>query len=139
MHRVTEMRIAFCRTAQRRDVENLIKYLDKDEYRFRSGYAKEYTWRRLNAVELNGSQRRRLMEIALRYLHKRMNREFWYMCRFIRRIADDAFRYRVADLAESKDDLVRKRASLLHAYLQSADAGEAAHREFGYECFRAKR
>jgi hypothetical protein len=128
-----EMTLAFRRTTQRRDVEVLIRILDLDEYCGGSGYAKEYIWHRLKAVELNGSQRRRLQEIAFRYLHKRMKREFWYMCRFIRRIADDAFRSRVAKLAESKDELVRKRASLLQAYLESPIAGEAAHRNFHYE------
>jgi hypothetical protein len=139
VHRVMEMKLAFRRTTQRRDVENLIRYLDKDEYCGGSGYAKEQAWHRLKAVELNGSQRRRLQEIALRYLHKRMNREFWYMCRFICGIADDAFRTRVAGLAESNDELLRKRASLLNAYLQDRQAGELAHQEFSYKCRRTGR
>lgn len=139
MHRVIEMRLAFRRTANRRDVENLIKYLDRDEYCDGSGYGKERAWRRLRVVQLNGSQLRRLQEIALRYLHKRMNREFWCMCRFICGNADDAFRSRVRRVAESKDVLVRKRASLLQAYLQSEVAGEAVRREFRYECLRRKK
>jgi hypothetical protein len=109
-----------------------------DEYSRGSGYDKEYIWHRLKRVEVNGSQRRRLEEIAVRYLHRRMRREFWSMCRFIHRIADDAFRAQVAMLMKSKDQLVRKRASLLQAYFAGLEAGEASHREFQSECFRKK-
>jgi len=123
MHHRTEIRIAF-RDSKRhgRGTDALIRLLEKDEYRHRTGYAKEYAWHLLKTTSLNGSQRKGLRAIALRYLHKRMNREFWYMCRFIHSIADDEFRSQVAMLSESKDELVRKRASLLQAYLASPAA-----------------
>ena len=138
-HRVTEIRIALHRRDNRRDPERMIRYLERDEYRFRSGYVKEAIWRRLNAAELSGLNRRRLLEVAMRYLQKRMNREFWYMCRFISRIADDEFRARVAKLAESRDELIRKRASLLLPYFQSSEAGEAAREKFRHECWSRQR
>jgi hypothetical protein len=139
MHR-TEIRIGF-RDSKRssRGVDVVIGFLEQDNYRRRTGYAKEYAWHLLKGIELTGSQRRRLLEIALRYLHKRMRREFWYMCRFIHRIADDSFRSQVATLTQSKDALVRKRASLLQAYFVSTEAGEASHRAFQSECLRTKR
>ena len=135
MHHRTETKIAFRDSKRhRRGTEALIRFLEKDEYRHRTGYAKEYAWHLLKTTSLNGTQRRRLRAIALRYLHKRMNRESWYMCRFIHRIADDGFRSQVAMLIQSKDELVGKRASLLQAYLEGPVAGEGAHREFQSEC-----
>lgn len=132
----TEIRIGF-RDARRsgRAVDVVIAFLERDDYRRRTGYAKEYAWHLLKGIELTRSQRRRLQEVALRYLHRRMRREFWYMCRFIHRIADVSFRSQVAMLTQSKDALLRKRASLLQAYLVSPDAGEVSHKEFNSECF----
>jgi hypothetical protein len=139
MHHRTELYIAFRDQKPHRCVGALIRFLDRDVYRHGSGYANEAAWHLLKSSVLTSSQRRQLQEIALRYLHKRMTREFWYMCRFICRHADDAFRARVDRLADSKDRLVQKRASLLRAYLESPAAGEEAHREFKYECLRTKR
>ena len=139
MHRRTETKIAFSNARRcRGDLDALIRFLERDDYRRRTGYSKEYGWHLLKRVELTGTQRRRLLEIAQRYLHRRMGREFWYMCRFIHRIADDAFRAQVAMLMKSKDELVRKRASLLQAYFAGPEAGEVSHREFRSECFRKK-
>ena len=140
MHRRTETIIAFQNlTRSRGDMDAVIRFLERDDYRRRTGYAKEYAWHLLKRAELSASQRRRLLEVANRYLHRRMGREFWYMCRFIHRIADDAFRSQVAMLLKSKDELVGKRASLLQAYFAGPEAGEAAHREFHFECLKHKR
>ena len=139
MHRA-EIRIGFRDSRRsRRGVDVVIGFLEKDDYRRRTGYAKEYAWHLLKGIELTASQRRRLQEIALRYLHKRMRREFWYMCRCSHGIADDQFRSQVMILTKSKDVLVRKRASLLQAYFVSLEAGEASHREFHFECLESKR
>src|SRR4030095_5537329 len=139
MHR-TELRIAFRESKQSRcGVDVLIRFLERDDYRRRTGYAKEYAWQLLKRAELNGSQRRRLQEGALRYLQKRMRREFFYMCRFIHRIAVDDFRAQVALLVQSKDAFVSKRASLLQAYFSGPESGEASRREFQFECLRSKR
>lgn len=72
----TEITIAFRNSKRyRRGTGALIQCLDEDEYRHGTGYAKEYAWRHLKTTALNGSQRRRLRAIALRYVHKR----FWYL------------------------------------------------------------
>ena len=138
--RRTEIRIGFRDSKRsRRAVDVVIGFLERDDYRRRTGYAKEYAWHLLKRVELNGSQRRRLRAVALRYLHKRMTREFWYMCRCVHRIADDAFRSQVAMLIQSKEKLVAKRALLLSAYFAGLEEGEASHREFHSECLQNKR
>jgi len=116
----------------------LIRFLEKDEYKFGTGYAKELIWRNLKRVKLTDNQKQRLRKVAMTYLNKRMQREFWYMCRFIHLIADDTFRSQVKTLTESKDGKVRQRASLLYAYLQSDAQGERVRRDFYYKCLRVR-
>ena len=108
-----------------RGVEPAIKFLKADVYEFRSGYLKEYLWRYLNRVPLSDRQRQRLLEVARKYLARRMTREFRSMCRLVHRIADEEFVIDVRSLAESaNDERIRRRAQLLSAYVQSLEAGE---------------
>lgn len=108
-----------------RGVEPAIKFLKTDVYEFRSGYLKEYLWRYLNRVQLSDRQSKRLLEVARKYLARRMTREFRSMCRLVHRIANEEFNADVQSLAESaSDERVRRRAQLLWAYIQSLDAGE---------------
>ena len=110
--------------------ETMIEFLEEDPYRFRSGYAKEHIWRVLKRARLSESQKRRLRQVAFAYLNKPMSREFWYMCRFIRTIADESFQRDVEQLARSRAAGVRERAGHLLAYLESPDKGAAARNEF---------
>ena len=108
-----------------RGVEPAIKFLKADVYESRSGYLKEYLWRYLNRVPLSDRQSRRLIEVARKYLARRMTREFRSMCRLVHRIADEEFIIEVQSLAESSsDERIRRRAQLLSASIQSLDAGE---------------
>lgn len=108
-----------------RGIEPAIKFLKTDIYESRSGYLKEYLWRYLNRVPLSDRQRQRLLEVARKYLARRMTREFRSMCRLVHRIADEEFNLDVQSLAESASDVrVRRRAQLLCAYIQSLDDGE---------------
>ena len=130
----TAYALGYLQIGNPRGLETIISFLQRDEYRHRSGYAKEYAWHLLTRAPLTERQKERLRSVALEYLRRRMQREFWYMCRFICRIADTQFRNRVQELTKSKDELIRKRASLLNAYLQSPEKGERVRREFWYEC-----
>ena len=108
-----------------RGVEPAITFLKADVYESRSGYLKEYLWRYLNRVPLSDRQRQRLLEVARKYLARRMTREFRSMCRLVHRIADEEFVIDVRSLAESaNDERIRRRAQLLSAYVQSLEAGE---------------
>ena len=121
-----------------RNIESIIRFLSKDEYSFGTGYVKEYAWRVLRRAKLTERQRERLRSVALNHLRKRMRREFWYMCRFICCIADKPFKSRVEQLTASKDELIRKRAVLLNAYLESPEKGERLRVEFWRECLSSK-
>ena len=121
-----------------RGLDSIIRFLEKDEYRFGSGYLKEYCWHYLKRASLTESQKHRLRQVALEYLHKRMKREFWYMCRFIRRIKEESFRAEVEHLTNSSQSGVRKRASLLKSYLESPETGERMRKKFHRECLDDK-
>jgi hypothetical protein len=108
-----------------RGVEPAIHFLRADVYEFRSGYLKEYLWRYLCRVPLNERQAERLLQVARKYLERRMTREFRSMCRLVNRIAGEEFARDVRQLAESsKDEGVSQRAKLMQAYIQSLDAGQ---------------
>ena len=108
-----------------RGVEPAIHFLKADVYEFRSGYLKESLWRYLSRVPLTERQTERLLQIARKYLERRMTREFRSMCRLANRIAGEEFARYVRELAESSSDKgVSQRAKLMQAYLQSLDAGK---------------
>ncbi|GAA5081865.1 hypothetical protein GCM10025759_32680 [Lysobacter panacisoli] len=62
-------------------VEAAVSFLVADPYHFRSGYLKEYLWRWLPHCSLTSSARTRLEHAALKYLDRRISREFWNMCK----------------------------------------------------------
>src|SRR5438552_3052486 len=121
-----------------RNLETIIRFLEKDEYRFGSGYLKEQVWKTLAKVNLTERQKERIFNIAISYLNKRMQREFWYMCRFVYRISNDNFKRNVENLAKSENKGVNIRANLLLAYLINPNIGEEKRHEFHNECLSKK-
>ena len=112
-------------------LEPAIRFLQDDVHESGSGYLKESIWQYLPRVALTDRQKERLLQIARKYLDRRMTREFWHMCRFIGQIADVEFAGYVQNLGESaKDESVRQRAALLGAYLQSIETGEKERQRF---------
>jgi len=96
-----------------RNVEFVIRFLEKDEYKFGTGYIKEDIWRNLKRVSLTESQKERIRKVAFQYLLKGMRREFWYMCRFIRHIANDTFQSQVQQYIKSEQADVKWKALIL--------------------------
>ncbi|HEX8832982.1 MAG TPA: hypothetical protein VF719_02215, partial [Abditibacteriaceae bacterium] len=91
-------------------LEPVIAFLERDSYCHGSGYSKEKIWRLLPRVELTKKQKARLLGVSLQYVHTRMSREFFAMCRFIRGIAPPEFAEKVRNLAECDDEQVARRA-----------------------------
>lgn len=130
-YKEAEAAIAALKSGDVRGVEPAIRFLKADIYESGSGYLKEYLWRYVPRVPLTERQRERLLQVARKYLDRQVAREFWQMCRAVCLIADAEFIEYVRDLAESsKDEGVRRRASLLAAYLDGVDEGEKARRRF---------
>jgi hypothetical protein len=65
-------------------VENALAFLEADPWSFRSGYHKQVIWRRLKRLPLNADDHRRLEQVALSYLPKRVRWEFWHMAKYMR-------------------------------------------------------
>jgi hypothetical protein len=62
-------------------IERRLGFLEEDPNFHRSGYLKETIWRRFMHLDAPAKQLRRLEDVALAYLGRRMTREFWYMAR----------------------------------------------------------
>ena len=65
-------------------IQLALDFLDADPHHFRSGYTKEEVWRRVRNAPLIAKDKLRLEEIAIRYLDRRISREFWAMARVCR-------------------------------------------------------
>jgi hypothetical protein len=115
-----------------RAVEQAIDFLDADVYAFGSGYIKEAIWHYLRRVNLTLGQKQRLQRVGLKYLGRRMTREFSYMCRFMSENQDEEFRSEVERMSRSAETGVRRRARLLNEYLHSREEGEKMQRGVRY-------
>ena len=62
-------------------IERRLGFLEEDPNFHRSGYLRETIWRRFMHLDAPAKQLRRLEDVALAYLGRRMTREFWYMAR----------------------------------------------------------
>ena len=119
-------------------LESAIQFLERDEYFFRSGYAKEDLWRLLRRATLSEEDKSRLRSVALIYVRKRLTRDFFSMCRFVSFIGCEVpLREELARLGSDDDAMTRRRAALLLAYCQSVSCGEYARRRSYYGDFAA--
>jgi hypothetical protein len=94
-------------------IQLAIDFLDADPHHFRSGYTKEEVWRRIRNTPIIVTDKSRLEEIAVRYLDRRISREFWAMSRVMSVIASGDFWVRVRGLAESEVEPKKTRAAYL--------------------------
>jgi hypothetical protein len=104
-------------------IQLALDFLDADPHHFRSGCTKEEVWRRVRNAPLIAKDKLRLEEIAIRYLDRRISREFWAMARVMPVVASSKFWDRVRGLAESEGDPKKTRAAYLLVYEQGAAAG----------------
>jgi hypothetical protein len=109
-------------------VEPVLYFLERDPCVLGSGYLKEQIWRYLLRVELSEKQHERLRQVTLHYVKTRIGREFFPMCRFMRRISTEKFAAPVRILANSPDNKTERRALILLSYLHSIRQGEEARR-----------
>jgi hypothetical protein len=72
-------------------IQTALDFLDADPVHFRSGDTKEEVWRRLRVTSLTAGDKLRLEGIALRYLERRIEREFWVMGRVMSKLGSDEF------------------------------------------------
>jgi hypothetical protein len=109
--------------------DEMIRILEKDDHRFSEALTRDAIWHYLKRAQLTESQKKRLRAIALAALQQQIRKEFWKMCKLMHHIADEPFCAAVRRYMDWSDEKVRKRASLLYAYLQSLEAGAKARGE----------
>lgn len=113
-------------------VSGILRFLHEDKLSHGTGYAKEDAWRYLRRFELASAEKSELMAIGVQYLHRRISREFRYMACFLHTVQTPEFRSRLTRLCSSENELVRKRAQLLAAYLRSPEEGMRMQRDLRY-------
>jgi hypothetical protein len=119
-------------------IERCLQFLEEDPNFHRSGYVKESIWRRFINAEVPPRQLRRLEDVGLGYLDRRMTREFWYMARTMAERASYAFWEAVKRETLSADRATKRRATALLAYEQGMAAGEAMRKEVWYQAAKER-
>jgi hypothetical protein len=99
-------------------IERCLTFLEADPRYFRSGYVKESIWRRFMHAPLTDRQRRRLEDVALAYVGRRLTRQYWYMARTMAETGSHAFWREVRRLSEVSERTPARRATMLLAYEQ---------------------
>jgi hypothetical protein len=119
-------------------VERALQFLAEDPNFHGSGYLKEAIWRRFMHVDAAPRQLRRLEDVALSYLERRMTREFWYMARTMAERASPAFWDDVRKASQVTDRAKKRRPVALLAYERGTAAGEAMREEVWYQASKER-
>jgi len=90
--------------------ELALLFLEVDQFTFRSGYQKQIIWDRLKKLYLSPEEHQRIEGIALRYLRKRVEPEFWHMANFMRLRASPSFWQNIAGIAMNEKHNVKMKA-----------------------------
>jgi hypothetical protein len=114
-------------------IETALDFLDADPVHFRSGYTKEVVWRRLRGASLTAGNKLRLEGIALRYVQRRIEREFWVMGRAMSKLASNEFWQTAAKLADSAEEPIKTRAAYLLHYRDGVASGEQLRKKLSRE------
>ena len=109
-------------------LEAAISFLAADPYHFRSGYLKEYLWRWLPHCNLSPSALSHLESTSLRYLERRISREFWSMCKAMARLGRSDFWCKVSLHAQATGTPEALRALCLLTHRADVHAGARLRR-----------
>ncbi len=109
-------------------LEAAIQFLLADPMHFRSGYLKEHLWRWLPHCNLSKSARNRLESAALKYLSRRISREFWCMCKTMAQLGQPKFWLQVSAQSQKSNSPEGFRAFCLLTHGASVQAGSTLRR-----------
>ena len=104
-------------------VEGAIRYLEKDEWTFGSGYAKADLIRLLRKLDLKPAQAERLRRVVLAVVDGRDRREFRHYCRLACKLDSPRLREELTRRLEDENEAVRRHArwTLEYLYKRQAD------------------
>lgn len=102
---------------QLRGVDSAIKFLEKDEWEFGSGYVKADLIRLLKKLNLKPDEAARLRRVLLAVVDGRDRREFRAYCRLANKLDSEQLRNELTHRLEDNDKDVRRRARWMLDYL----------------------
>ena len=103
-------------------VKSIIEYLEKDPWKFGSGYQKADMIRLLRKLDLKPKQVDRLRKVLLSIVDKRDRREFRHYCLLARKLDSARLRRDLARRLQSPDKGIRRRAGWMLDYLDRNQA-----------------
>lgn len=103
------------------EVDAAIKFLEKDEWEFGSGYVKADLIRLVKKLDLKPDQADRLRRVLLAVVDDRDRREFRAYCRLASKLDSEQLRNELALRLEGEDDGIRRRAQWMLHYLKKND------------------
>lgn len=103
-------------------VDEAIKYLEKDEWKFGSGYAKADMIRWLRKFDINPNEAERLRRVVLTVVDGRDRREFRHYCQLARKVDSPQLRKELTRRLEDENEVVRRHARWALEYLYKHQA-----------------
>jgi hypothetical protein len=98
-------------------VDAVIEYLEKDEWKFGSGYAKADLIGLLRKLDLKPAQAERLRRVVLAVVEGRDRREFRHYCRLAGKVDSPQLRKDLTRRLEYENEMVRRHARWTLEYL----------------------
>src|SRR5262249_24701577 len=108
--------------SKRGRVDEVIQYLEKDEWKFGSGYAKADLIRWLRKFDLKRNEAERLRRVVLTVVDGRDRREFRHYCKLACKVDSPQLRKELIRRLEGENEVVRRHArwALEHLYKHQA-------------------
>jgi len=103
-------------------VDEAIRFLEKDEWAFGSGYAKADLIRLLRKLDLNSTQAERLRRVVLAVVDGRDRREFRHYRRLACKLDSPQLRVELMRRLEDENEVVRRHARWVLEYLSERHA-----------------
>jgi len=103
-------------------VDAAIEYLEKDEWKFGSGYAKADLIRLLRKLDLKPAQAERLRRVVLAVVDGRDRREFRHYCRLASKVDSPQLRNELTRRLKDENEIVQRHARWVLEYLSKHQA-----------------
>ena len=103
--------------SKRGRVDEVIQYLEKDEWKFGSGYAKAGIIGQIRKLDLKDTQAERLRRVVLAVVEGRDRREFRHYCRLASKVDSLQLRKELMRRLEDENEVARRHARWVLEYL----------------------
>ena len=108
--------------SKRGKVDEMIQYLEKDEWKFGSGYAKADLISWLRKFDLMPNEAERLRRVVLAVVDGRDRREFRHYCKLACKVDSPQLRKELRRRLEDENEVLRRHARWVLEYLSERQA-----------------